>query len=242
MHIIIPARYASTRLPGKPLIPINGIPMVIQTWKRCIEATQEGRVYIATDDRRIYNTCRQFGAKCIMTSDSCLTGTDRVAEAAGKLPGDAFLNVQGDEPLFNPDDITRMIEAYSKAPDCVLNGYTDITASNDYFSASIPKLTMRQDGRLLYMSRSPIPGNKAQTFRYGYRQICAYVFPRQSLIEYAQHGKKTPMEQEEDIEILRFLELGHDVRMVKLSERSLAVDCPEDVDRADNAARMLGLT
>lgn len=239
--VIIPARYASSRLPGKPLVLLDGVPMIVRTWQRCIQACPAERVYVATDDERIRDTCSQWGIQVLMTSAQCLTGTDRVAECAEQLGVDVLINVQGDEPVLNPDDLRCMTESVSRFPGEVLNGYCSIDEAEQFFSSSTPKVVLRPDGRLLYMSRAPIPGNKQNAFVQGYRQVCIYAFPRAALQAFAASTGKTPLESIEDIEILRFLELGWEVRMLEMSRESIAVDNPEDVERAELAIRQRGL-
>ncbi len=235
--VIIPARFESTRLPGKPLINLLGVPMVVRTYRQCIQACPPERVYVATDDLRIEAACRAHGINVLMTSSDCLTGTDRVAECADQLTADVFINVQGDEPVFNPEDLTRFLGCLSSHPGEILNGFCVIDSEAMYHSSSTPKVVMRPDGRLLYMSRAPIPGNKSHSFACAWRQVCVYAFPRRALEDFASHPAKTPLENLEDIEILRFLELGWDVRMIELSAQSVAVDNPEDVARAEAVIR-----
>ncbi|WP_439638428.1 3-deoxy-manno-octulosonate cytidylyltransferase [Nevskia sp.] len=239
--VIIPARHASSRLPGKPLIPLCGVPMLVRTWQRCTQAVDPARIWVATDDIRIEALCRDHGIQVLMTSPDCLTGTDRVAEAAGQLDADVLVNVQGDEPLFDPDDLRLLIAAVDRHPGEVLNGYCAIDDAELFFRRSIPKVVFRPDGRLLYMSRSGIPGTKAGQFSKGWRQVCAYAFPRAALQAFASQTTKTPLEAEEDIEILRFLELGYEVRMLAMSSQSIAVDMPDDVHLAEHAIRARGL-
>ena len=239
--VIIPARYESSRLPGKPLILLDGVPMIVRTWQRCVLACPAERVYVATDDERIRTVCNDWGIRVLMTSSSCLTGTDRVAECAAQLDADVFINVQGDEPLLNPNDLLEINAAASRFPADVLNGYCEIEGAGQFFSSSTPKVVLRPDGRLLYMSRAPIPGNKNKTFAKGLRQVCIYSFPRVALEAFAASPEKTPLEAIEDIEILRFLELGWEVRMLEMSQESIAVDNPQDVDRAERAIRERGL-
>ena len=172
-----------------------------------------------------------------MTSSRCLTGTDRVAECAEKLDSDIFINVQGDEPLFNPEDIKKLLNESKKYPKDVINGYCEILDERDFRNPSIPKVIIRPDGRLLYMSRANIPSTKKLNFVKAWRQVCAYVFPRKSLMEFKSLKKKTPLEDIEDIEILRFLELGMEVRMIKLSDNSIAIDRPEDVRKVELAIK-----
>lgn len=239
--VIIPARYESGRLPGKPMILLDGIPMIVRTWQRCVLACPAEKVYVATDDERIRALCLQWGIQVLMTSPACLTGTDRVAECAELLDADVFINVQGDEPVLNPDDLRQIVQAAPQYPGEVLNGYCEITDAEQFFSRSTPKVALRPDGRLLYMSRSAIPGNKENAFVRGSRQVCIYAFPREALKAFASSLEKTPLERIEDIEILRFLELGWEVRMLEMSRESIAVDNPEDVERAEQAIRERGL-
>ena len=114
--LVIPARYKSSRFPGKPLIDINGKSMLRRVWEKCVESSSEKNVIIATDDARIEEHCLQFGMNSIMTSENCLTGTDRVAEVAKKIDADFYVNVQGDEPLINPRDIEAVVRAFNEDP------------------------------------------------------------------------------------------------------------------------------
>lgn len=239
--VIIPARYQSSRLPGKPLVQLSGVPMIVRTYRQCLKACPAERIHVATDDDRIREVCEQHGISVLMTSSQCLTGTDRLAECAQQLDVDVFINVQGDEPVFNPDDLRRMIEACSQWPGEVLNGYCAIEKEAQFRSTSTPKVVLRPDGRLLYMSRATIPGTKSNEFVRGWRQVCLYAFPRESLAAFAACDSKTPLESLEDIEILRFLELGWEVRMLELSQDSIAVDNPEDVAAAEAAILARGL-
>jgi 3-deoxy-manno-octulosonate cytidylyltransferase (CMP-KDO synthetase) len=229
--VVIPARYRSSRLPGKPLIDIMGESVVRRTYLQCIKAIAPELVYIATDDERIRAHCEATGMQVVMTSPDCATGTDRVAEVARAIPADLYINVQGDEPLFNPEDLGVIIEAAARYPGEILNGYCAIDDEALYRSPTIPKVVLRPDGRLLYMSRTGIPATKSFSFVRGSRQICIYAFPPDALQAFSAAPGKTPLEQLEDIEIIRFLELGFDVRMVPMSAESIAVDTPEDVER-----------
>jgi 3-deoxy-manno-octulosonate cytidylyltransferase (CMP-KDO synthetase) len=229
--LVIPARYESARLPGKPLIDILGKTMIQRVFERCLQVIPNELIYIATDDKRIQVVAKNFGANVIMTSKDCKTGTDRVAEVSEKVLADYYINVQGDEPLFNPEDILDVITAIDQFNGEVINGYCKIKEINNFLSLSIPKVVFRPDGRLLYMSRRPIPGNKSNMFNYGFRQVCIYAFPHDLLLNFQKLKAKTPLEQEEDIEILRFLELGFDVRMIELSDESISVDHKEDVNK-----------
>ncbi|MFV8360169.1 3-deoxy-manno-octulosonate cytidylyltransferase [Flavobacterium sp. LS1P3] len=229
--LIIPARYKSSRFPGKPLIVLAGKTMIQRVWEQCAKAINPSQIYVATEDERILKHCNENGMQCLLTTDKCLTGTDRVAEVAKLIDADYYINVQGDEPVINPNDIREIINILPISKGNILNGYCEIDNLEDYKSVSVPKVVMRQDERLLYMSRAPIPGNKNNVFNVGFRQVCIYAFPKKALEGFTQVLTKTPMEEEEDIEILRFLEMGYEVQMVKMSKESIPIDHPEDVEK-----------
>jgi|TARA_B100001939_G_scaffold164722_1_gene142009 3-deoxy-manno-octulosonate cytidylyltransferase (CMP-KDO synthetase) len=230
--IVIPARFKSKRLPGKPLANIGGLPMIVRTYNQCKKVVSENKIIVATDSLKIKNVCNEYNIKSIITSNKCLTGTDRVAEVAKKIKCNFYINVQGDEPFFNPNDLKILIKEAEKKPNEVINGYTEIKNKKLFFSSSIPKVVFDKNGYLLYMSRGPIPSNKALEFRKAWRQVCAYSFPRKALIDFTKTKNKTPIELLEDIEILRFLENGYKVKMIKMSNKSLAVDNNEDLEKA----------
>ncbi|KER83703.1 3-deoxy-manno-octulosonate cytidylyltransferase [Xanthomonas arboricola] len=239
--IIIPARRDSSRLPGKPLIELGGVPMIVRTYQQCAKAAPAEQILVATDCDVIQRTCEQAGIRTLMTSSDCLTGTDRVAEVAQQLDVDTYINVQGDDPLFNPQDVRLLIDAAVAAPNDVINGYCPVANIDEFRNPSVPKVIVRPDGRLLYMSRASIPITKQGEFRHAWRQVCAYAFPKQALRAFASVSCKTTLEEIEDIEILRFLELGFEVRMVQMSDKSIAVDTPADVQRVEQALRAQSL-
>jgi 3-deoxy-manno-octulosonate cytidylyltransferase (CMP-KDO synthetase) len=239
--VIIPARYQSSRLPGKPLINILGVPMVVRTYQQCIQACPQEKVYVATDDERIRETCEYYGMQVLMTSPACLTGTDRVAECAEQLDAEVFLNVQGDEPVFNPQDLTLLIESIDQFPGEILNGFCPLEEESLFRSGNTPKVVLRPDNYLLYMSRGPIPTTKKLGFVRAWRQVCAYAFPREALKAFSEFPEKTPLESLEDIEILRFLELGFNVKMLKMSNVSIPVDNPSDINLVEEFLKSSGL-
>ena len=144
-----------------------------------------------------------------------------------------YINVQGDEPIFNPDDLKQLIDEALRKPDEILCGYTAIKNESEFFSSSVPKLVFSTNQKLIYISRAAIPGNKDGDFEWGYRQVCAYAFPREALLAFAEAEKKTRLEEVEDIEILRFLEMGYSVHMVPMSDQSIPVDHPEDIFKVE---------
>ena len=239
--VVIPARYKSSRLEGKPLIDLNGIPMIIRTYRQCLKAVPSNLIYIATDHDLIKKTCSKEGVQVVMTSSNCLTGTDRVAEVSEKIYAETYVNVQGDEPLFNPDDLKLLLKEIKKYPNDIITGYCEIDNELIHKDIHVPKVVIRPDGRLLYASRAPIPFNKLNTFQKGWRQVCAYAFPKAVLKIFSSVKKKTELEKIEDIEYLRFLELGLEVRTLRMSKKSLAVDTPEDVILAKKMISKLNL-
>ena len=239
--VVIPARYKSSRLEGKPLIDLNGIPMIIRTYRQCLKAVPSNLIYIATDHDLIKKTCSKEGVQVVMTSSNCFTGTDRVAEVSEKIHAETYVNVQGDEPLFNPDDLKLLLKEIKKYPNDIITGYCEIDNELMHKDIHVPKVVIRPDGRLLYASRAPIPFNKLNTFQKGWRQVCAYAFPKAVLKIFSSVKKKTELEEIEDIEYLRFLELGLEVRTLRMSKKSLAVDTPEDVILAKKMISKLNL-
>lgn len=229
--VVIPSRMESTRLPKKPLINIAGKSLIQRTCEQVAKAIPIENFLVATDHHEILNHVRNLGYNAELTSNDCLTGTDRVAEIASRYSYDHYINVQGDEPLINPDDILKIVSSLRKFPNDVLNGYAIIDKSEDYYSNTIPKVVFRPDKRLLYMSRANIPGNKGNSFEKSWKQVCIYAFPKQLLEEFKNKKTKTALEKLEDIEILRFLEMGFEVRMIELSSNSIAVDVPEDINK-----------
>ncbi|MCL1049767.1 3-deoxy-manno-octulosonate cytidylyltransferase [Shewanella abyssi] len=233
--VVIPARYQSSRFPGKPLIDILGKSMIQRVWERCCAAVGQDKVYVATDSDKIQSAAEQFGAQVIMTSSNCLTGTDRLAEANQQLDCDFVINVQGDEPLIEPNDIISVINEYQKQPETVVNAMCPITAEAEFRSFTVPKVVASKTGNLLYMSRSPIPVSKTNGFSFGFKQVCIYAFSKAHLEFFASHQQKTAIEEVEDIEILRFLENDIPVKMIEVASSSIAVDVPLDVDKVINA-------
>lgn len=238
--VVIPARYKSSRFPGKPLVSLLGKPMILWVAELSAKAVGKDSVYVATDDERIAETVKQAGFQVVMTGSEALTGTDRLAEFAEVVDADIYINVQGDEPLVSPRDILNAIEEKKAHLNQVINGYCPLSASEDPFSVNIPKVIFNEQQQMIYMSRQAIPGVKDNRFappEY-YKQVCIYAFSRQELLDYGQFGRKSTIEQSEDIEILRFMEWGQGIRMFKTQSGSLAVDIPEDVAKVEAALKV----
>ena len=239
--VVIPARYQSSRFPGKPLVNLLGKPMILWVSELSAKAVGKENVYIATDDERISEVVTDAGFNAIMTSDQCLTGTDRLAEAANKISADIYINVQGDEPLVNPTDIINIIKTKELYYDEIINGYCPISCDEDPSNVNIPKVIFTEDNSLVYMSRQAIPGFKDNTQAPGqyYKQVCIYAFTADELKSYADYGRKSTLEASEDIEIIRFLEWGKKIRMVETNPGSLAVDVQEDIAKVEQGLRNL---
>lgn len=245
-HIVavIPARYASQRLPGKPLAEIHGRPMIRHVYERVAQAGLVGRVLVATDDERIAAAVRAFGGEAVMTPVDLPSGTDRVAFVARSLTGaDIVVNVQGDEPLIPAamiDEAIRPLEADSSLVCGTL--VRRITTDAELQNPAIVKVVRTLQGDALYFSRAPIPfardtaaPERIRTHTY-YRHIGLYVFRRTFLLELAALTP-TPLETAEKLEQNRILEHGHRIRATVTTYDSIAVDTPEDLERVRRMAR-----
>lgn len=241
--VLIPARYGSSRYPGKPLVPLLGKPMIIWVAELSAKAVGTDNVYVATEDQRIAKVVEKAGYQAVMTRDDALTGTDRLAEASEKIDADIYINVQGDEPLADPTDIQKIIQAKIDTPSEIINGYSWVGETEDPHNINIPKVITNEQNQLVYMSRVALPGYKdTKHAPKGYKkQVCIYAFTREELAAFRTFGRKSELEQCEDIEILRFLELNKKIRLVETKPGSLAVDVPEDVAKVEKAMQKAGL-
>ena len=236
--IIIPARYGSSRYRGKPLVKILGRELVLRVADVCAKTIGKDNVYIATDSKKIVNKVSQYNYKYVMTSRNCLTGTDRVAEAAKKISAKIFINVQGDEPLVNPKDIKKIIASKKKYFNYVICGYDKIHKLQNPKSLNLPKVVVNSKNELIYISRSLIPGSKKIIRKKKYfKQVCIYAFNSNELNKFYNLHKKSEIEEMEDIEILRFFDLGVKIKMIKLNSNSVAVDEISDVKKAEKIIR-----
>ena len=229
--VVIPARFKSTRFPGKPLADLNGKSMICRVWEKCVDACSKDSVLIATDDKQIEDHCLTHGMNVTMTSDKCKTGTDRVAEVSLKFEAGFYVNVQGDEPLIDPSDIKKVITHYKLKPNTTFCAMTEIRSEDEYKSPNTPKVVVNKINQLLYISRAGIPANKENSFCQSMKQVCIYAFPKEHLKEFGPDKFKTPLEEIEDIELLRLLEKNMEVQMVEVKGSSIAVDTPEDLEK-----------
>ena len=229
--VLIPARFSSSRFPGKPLAKILGKEMILYVAELSTKAVGINNVYIITDDDRIKNVVESSGYQVIMSKNLALTGTDRIAEAANLIKADIFINVQGDEPLLNPEDIVRVINCKLKNYDKIVNCFSFLSNNENPESINIPKVITNENNELVYISRQKIPGAKDFTninLQYK-KQVCIYAYNLKELNSFLHFGKKSELEKIEDIEILRFFELNIKIIMLETNIHSIAVDTQEDL-------------
>jgi len=232
---VIPARWASTRFPGKPLALLAGKPLVQHVWERCLQAKKLSRVIVATDDMRIAEAAFDFGAEVTLTSPKHPTGSDRLAEVAARLPGVArIINVQGDEPTIDPRLIDRLVTEMERHPRAQM--VTAATRFADEAAAANPnnvKVVADRLGNALYFSRSLIPFDRDGTHSAPLlHHLGIYGYRRKFLLEFVK-WKPTPLEQAEKLEQLRALEMGAKIRLIETAHRSIGVDTPEDLAAAE---------
>ena len=237
--IIIPARIGSSRYRGKPLVKILGKELILRVAEVCAKTVGRKSLFVATDSKKIQEKVRSANFNSIMTSSRCLTGTDRVAEASKKLNAKIFINVQGDEPLVNPKDIKSIIRAKQKYPNHVICGYDKIHKLQDPKNLNLPKVVVNSKKELIYISRSLVPGSKKTVKNKNYfKQVCIYAFNKKELNSFFSLKKKSEVEQMEDIEILRFFDLGIKIKMIKLNSNSVADDEIDDVKKVENILKL----
>lgn len=227
--IIIPARYQSSRFPGKPLALLAGKPMIQHVYERCQQVPGIADIIVATDHDGIANTVRSFGGKVCMTSENCACGTDRVAEVAAKLTADIIINVQGDEPNIEPDYISKALAPL--LTDDKLQMATLMAPIKDpaeYRNPNIVKVVTDTNKRALYFSRSPIPNNERGQVAGLFKHIGLYVYRRDFLLKLTQMAQ-TPLEQTEKLEQLRVLENGVAIQMVEVPQSTFGIDTPEQL-------------
>ncbi len=222
--VVIPARYGSTRLPGKPLVPLAGKPMIQRVYERAKLAERADRVIVATDDERIVKAVEGFGGEARMTRTAHRTGTERVAEVAAREGGDVFVNVQGDEPMLDPQSI-----------DVAVNALLEIKTPGDIMDPNVVKAVLDFDGNAIYFSRAPIPWVRDRASKIQVRHLKhlgLYVFQREALLEYPTLPQGE-LERIEQLEQLRWIENAWKIRVAEVQHDAVSVDVPEDVARVE---------
>lgn len=234
IKIIIPARFKSSRLPGKPLLKILGKELILHVAEICARVVTKKNLFIATDNKKIFNLVKKYHFNAVITPKSCNTGTDRVYAAAKKIRAKIYVNVQGDEPTIKTSDIKKIIKAKMEYPNHVICGYTKIN-SRLINNRNIPKVVINNNSDLVYISRAAIPGTKKNKDIFNniyYKQVCIYAFNYNELKLFGAFKKKGYLERTEDIEIMRYLEFTKKkIKMIKVSDQSLSVDVKSDIKK-----------
>lgn len=233
--VVIPARYASSRFPGKPLADLAGKPMILHVWDKCIAAGM-GNVLVATDDARIAAVCQDAGAKVVMTDPDLPSGTDRCAAAITGVPCQWVINVQGDEPLMDPSAIRALAEILVDQPDIAIATLARTESDPTILSSpNVVKVVRNLKGDALYFSRSPIPffRDSAHHIPTSLVHLGIYGFRRDTLLAISRLTA-TKLETTEQLEQLRWLDHGYPIRVGITAYRPLGVDVPEDLERANN--------
>ena len=234
---VIPARYSSTRLPGKPLKDICGVPMVCRVYERASRAKSVDAVIVATDDERIFRAVEKFSGRAMMTRADHKTGTDRLAEVAEKFPDcDVVVNVQGDEPLIEPALIDELVAAFADESLQMATVASEMTDAEEIANPNNVKVVVDAQSNALYFSRAPIPFPRNEGILPVLKHIGIYAYRRKFLLDYARM-EPTPLEKTESLEQLRALENGYAIRVIKSSCRFVGVDTAQDLQRVNEIYR-----
>lgn len=231
---IIPSRYASSRFPGKPLIDLKGKSMIQRVYENASKATLLDELIVATDDERIYNHVFDFGGKAIMTSAQHVNGTERCGEVAGKISADIIINVQGDEPLVNPNQLDALLKAFDdESVKIATLGVPNIT-KDDLNNPNRIKIVTDVFNNALYFSRSAIPNDfhfkgDSQNFYPFLKHIGLYAF-RKEVLQKLVELKPSKLEQTESLEQLRWLYYGYSIRVIETTIETPNIDVPEDIE------------
>jgi len=228
---VIPARYKSSRFPGKPLVDIFGKPMIYWVCKQVAKCEALKQFVVATDDQRVYGVCENYNLPVIMTSEKHINGTERVAEVARQLNADVFINVQGDEPMVSPATIDAVVNAFKDDADLeYAQAAKAIDNPADLEDKTVVKIVKDRQGWALYLSRSPIPYPRSKNKFKAYKHIGVYGFKKQFLFDFVSAGESY-LESIEGIEQLRALENGKKLKIVEVGHDTISVDTPEDLDK-----------
>lgn len=235
---IIPARYGSTRFPGKPLVSINGISMIQRVYEQALKSKRLSRVIIATDDERIRKHAEEFNGEVVMTSPRHLSGTDRCAEVIRKSTDswDAVINIQGDEPYIHPEQIDLLGSCFELSDVRLATLVKKINSPEELFNHNNVKVVLNKRKEAIYFSRSPIPYNRnfpeQEWLRHSiyYKHIGIYGYKTDTLAEVAAL-EKTNLEITESLEQLRWIENGYTIHAAVTDFESIAIDTPEDLEK-----------
>lgn len=231
---VIPARYGSTRLEGKPLVDIIGKPMIQHVYENVTRSSILDDVIVATDDSKIKKVVEGFGGKAVLTSPDYTTGTDRVAEIARNLDVQVVVNIQGDEPFINPEMINEVAEPLLRDKNILMGTLMhEIKNEGDLSNPNVVKVVTDKSGFALYFSRSLIPYPRRSEGHRAFEHIGIYSYQKDFLLKFAEL-KPTPLETSESLEQLRALENGYRIKVVLTKQKyiALSVDTPEDLEKA----------
>lgn len=229
--VVIPARYGSKRLPGKPLIELFGKPIIQHVYERASLSKKKDRVIIATDDLRIKEVCETFGAEVVLTREDIQSGTERVYEVVKNVDADIVINLQGDEPFIDPDLIDKLFEHMEKSRDYVATLCTEIKHEEEFKDPNCVKVVLDKDSYALYFSRSPIPYLRNRGSTRLYKHIGIYAFRRDFLKRYVEMEKGI-LEETESLEQLRILENGLRIKVLTVDYSGFGIDTEEDLRKA----------
>jgi len=233
---VIPARYTSSRFPGKPFASIAGKPMIQHVFERVRRARSVSRTLVATDDASIRDAVQGFGGEAVLTRRDHPTGTDRVAEVAAHTPAEIYVNVQGDEPLIDPETIDGLVAALVEDPQVqVVSAAAAIVQASDIMDPNITKVVRDFEGNALYFSRAPVPwvrDREESIAARHWKHIGLYTFRREALLDFPTLPPGE-LERLEQLEQLRWLENGYRIRIVETEYDAISVDVPADIDRVE---------
>jgi len=231
---IIPARYKSSRFPGKPLADIHGKPMIWWVYQQAMKVKELDELYVATDDERIKDSCDKYGMNVIMTSEKHKDCIDRAGEVAEKIAADIYILIQGDEPMIEPETIKSAISPfYDNDELLVTNLMTKIKNPVDLVNPTVPKVIVNRDGYGVYLTRFAAPFPKGKLEYNFYKQVCVYGFRPDSLRFFCE-SERGVIEEIEDIGIMRFIENFYKVQFIEVESETIAVDTPNDLERVVN--------
>jgi 3-deoxy-manno-octulosonate cytidylyltransferase (CMP-KDO synthetase) len=238
---VIPARFAASRFPGKPLAEIAGVPLVRRVWEGARAAKRLTRVIVATEDERIAVACRGFGAEVALTSPDHMTGTDRIAEVAAALDEEIVVNIQGDEPLIEGAVIDAAVDALAADPSVPMSTVVHPADADALDDPNRVKVVMDLHGRALYFSRSRIPYVRDGATMRMWQHVGLYAYRREFLLAFVKLAP-TGLERAESLEQLRALENGHAIQVATIEGawRSVPVDVPSDIDLVEAVLRKTG--
>lgn len=235
--IVIPARFASSRFPGKPLVTLGQKPIIQHVYEAVLGLNLP--IIIATDNEMIKNRVEEFGAKCLLTSPDHPSGTDRIAEVVKNLDYDLIINVQGDEPFIQLQPLRQLIQAFADKSVSLASLMHPLNDEKEIYNPNNVKVVCAKNLHALYFSRSPIPYNRDKIEPVSYfKHVGVYAYRKQALLDFVRLPQGQ-LEKIEKLEQLRFLENGYKIKMIKTNYRAIGIDTPEDLIEAEKYLKKL---